>query len=371
MKIVGQGSTFRIYDSAVETYDSLPPCAYTIRFEQRSGFWLEKSSVADITEGKIYGVHDDKCAKVLRSFEAFKRNLGVILSGDKGIGKSLFAKLLATRAMSLGYPLIIVDRYIPGIAAYIENIEQECVVMFDEFDKTFGEVKAEDGQASPQAELLSLFDGFAHGKKLFVITCNEIDRLNSFLINRPGRFHYHFRFEYPSADEIREYMMDNIPTEYHGEIESVVLFSRKIPMNYDCLRAVAFELSSGLSFDDAIADLNIVNLNREEYKVFLMYENGLRVTAKSARLDMFSDDDESLWLADKNDNYFVKALFSPSDAVWSVDYSSYIITPDNFKLIYDDDELNEEEMAVYKGALPKCLVIRMDKQRDIHYRVRR
>ena len=252
MKIVGQGSTFRIYDSAVETYDSLPPCAYTIRFEQRSGFWLEKSSVADITEGKIYGVHDDKCAKVLRSFEAFKRNLGVILSGDKGIGKSLFAKLLATRAMSLGYPLIIVDRYIPGIAAYIENIEQECVVMFDEFDKTFGEVKAEDGQASPQAELLSLFDGFAHGKKLFVITCNEIDRLNSFLINRPGRFHYHFRFEYPSADEIREYMMDNIPTEYHGEIESVVLFSRKIPMNYDCLRAVAFELSSGLSFDDAI-----------------------------------------------------------------------------------------------------------------------
>ena len=52
-----------------------------------------------ITEAKIYGVHTEKVFKVLNSFEKVNRSLGVILSGDKGIGKSLFAKLLAIEAM--------------------------------------------------------------------------------------------------------------------------------------------------------------------------------------------------------------------------------------------------------------------------------
>ena len=38
--------------------------------------------------------------------------------------------------------------------------------MFDEFDKTFGNIKAADGMANPQTELLTLFDGLAQGKKV-------------------------------------------------------------------------------------------------------------------------------------------------------------------------------------------------------------
>lgn len=41
---------------------------------------------------------------------------------------------------------------------YLESINQEVMVLFDEFDKTFGEVRQSDGEASPQAHLLSLFD---------------------------------------------------------------------------------------------------------------------------------------------------------------------------------------------------------------------
>ena len=36
-----------------------------------------------------------KANKVLKSFALFKRSMGVILSGDKGIGKSLFARWAA------------------------------------------------------------------------------------------------------------------------------------------------------------------------------------------------------------------------------------------------------------------------------------
>ena len=45
-------------------------------------------------------------------------------------------------------------------------------------------------------------------------------------------------------------------------------FSRKIDLNYDCLRAIAFELNTGISFKEAILDLNIVrdNIKREYCK---------------------------------------------------------------------------------------------------------
>ena len=80
--------------------------------------------------------------------------------------------------------------------------------------------------------LLSLFDGTTGGKKLFIVTCNELYSLNSYIVNRPGRFHYHFRFDYPTPEDIREYLHDKLPEEQHGEIEKVVDFSRKTSLNY-------------------------------------------------------------------------------------------------------------------------------------------
>ena len=213
MRAISTGSTYKIFDDTLRTYEKLPVQTYVVRFDRQTGFYLEKYVDITIPEEKIYGVHIAKIEKVLASFAKFNRSLGVILSGDKGIGKSLFAKLLSIRAMEKDIPLIVVDTYYPGIASYLEAITQETMVLFDEFDKTFGEVRSQDGEASPQTGLLSLFDGISGGKKLYVITCNELYKLNEYLVNRPGRFHYHFRFDYPSALEIREYMMDKIPKD--------------------------------------------------------------------------------------------------------------------------------------------------------------
>lgn len=165
MKAISTGNVYRIYDDTLKTYDKLPAQPYVVRFAMHTGFYLERYSDIEITEDKIYGVHPEKVLKVLDSFSRYNRSLGVILSGDKGIGKSLFAKLLAIEAMKKGLPLIIVDRHIGGIASYLESIEQEVMVLFDEFDKTFGEVHSRDGEASPQSTLLTLFDGVSPGKK--------------------------------------------------------------------------------------------------------------------------------------------------------------------------------------------------------------
>lgn len=151
MQIVNTGSIYRIYDNSVQTSDKLPAQCYQVDFNPQAGFYLTKYDDIKISE-KIYGVHLQKVQKVLNSFKIVNRNLGVILSGDKGIGKSLFAKLLAEEGIKEGYPLIIVNCYYPGIADFLTSIQQEVVVLFDEFDKTFSGKRDDSGSNADPAD---------------------------------------------------------------------------------------------------------------------------------------------------------------------------------------------------------------------------
>jgi len=345
MKVICQDNMYRIFGDSLETFNNLPAQVYYVKFEKQLGFYLEAMPPLEIREEKIYGVHEKKCQKVLGSFSIFKRNLGVILSGDKGIGKSLFARLLGTRAIERGYPLLIVDAYIPGIASFIQNVAQECMVMFDEFDKTFGEVKPEDGSAPAQTELLSLFDGMAGGKKLFVITCNSLNKLNEFLVNRPGRFHYHFRFDYPNSNEITEYMQDKLDKKYWGEIPNIISFASKVKLNYDCLRAIAFEISQGSSFKEAIEDLNIINISGEKYTLILQYENGMKLINKGRYLDSFSDDEETVYFENKDGWVVANVTFTPSDSRWNESCFSNCIPADKLQIHYEHYDKDDEDYA--------------------------
>lgn len=368
MKVISSGNTFEVFDDTLRTYDKFPAQTYVVRFNQFKGFYLEKYNDIEITEDKIYGVHLNKVQKVLNSFDKTNRNLGVILSGDKGIGKSLFAKILSIEAIKKDIPLIVVDRFIPGIASYIERIDQEVMVLFDEFDKTFGEVQTPDGESSPQSSLLSLFDGVSGGKKLFVITCNELGRLNDFLLNRPGRFHYHFRFDYPTPNEIREYLMDKLRKEFYEEIDAVIAFSRKVSLNYDCLRAIAFEINNGVTFKEAIIDLNIVNFGSyTKYNLILHYKNGLTATKKNYAIDLFADYTEDVWLANNDGDDYVKVIFDISSAKFDTEKLLYIVAPEDLKIRYDNDDYYKELVECAKQTKVDYLSISRVPDRSLHY----
>lgn len=350
MKIINTGNTYRVYDNSMRTYDTLPAQVYNVCFDPNSGWFLQKYSDSIEIKEKIYGCHIEKVKKVLKSFSAFERNLGVILSGDKGIGKSLFSKVLSKAAVATGYPLIIVNGYIPGISSFIDSIDQECVILFDEFDKTFGAHKDND----PQNEMLTLFDGVSQGKKLFVVTCNSLFGLNDFLVNRPGRFHYHFRFEYPSDSEITEYMTDKLKEEFWKEISKVIVFAKKVPLNYDCLRAIAFELNCGLSFEEAIKDLNIVNTNAEYYTITAVFKDGSTMaTRNEVAIDMFSSYEESYYLYTLEGFNYCDIAFNASESYYDIEKHNLIIPGDKVRFIweYSDDEIASwDEKAKAKKA---------------------
>lgn len=369
MKAISQGdNTYDIFDDSLKVYNQLPPQSYVVRFSERRGFFLEKYVDIKINEPIIYGSHNEKVKKVLNSFSEMNRSLGIILSGDKGTGKSLFAKLLAEKSVQNAMPVIIVDSYINGIASYIESIEQEVMILFDEFDKTFGEVKAQDGQTSPQSTLLSLFDGLSGGKKLYVITCNNLTKLSEYLINRPGRFHYHLRFGYPSAEEIRKYLEDKLVSDYYGEIDSVISFSGRVSLNYDCLRSIAFELNHGISFSEAIKDLNIINIEKEQYRVILKYENGLIATNNKAYIDMFEEESAEVYLFDNSGNNFVDVVFNPYNAIYDCNVGGYVVPPNKINTNYYSNE-SEESVKAAKASQIEQLVIMKKKSRELHYMV--
>lgn len=297
MHIVESGKRYRIFNNAITTYDQLPPKTYRVDYDPETRiFSLLEAHDFEIPETKIYGQHLDKVKKVLNSMDKMNRNLGVILSGDKGIGKSLFSKCLGLKARKKGIPVILVNEYHEGIANFLEEIEQTVMILFDEYDKTFDEKKH-----NCQAEMLSLFDGVSAGKKLFVITCNEIQSLSQYLINRPGRFHYHFRFLYPTADEIRDYMEDKLDKQYYDEIENVIAFSVRMNLNYDCLRSIAFELNNGLKFQQAINDLNIIRISQyKNIKIIVEFKNQATLSGKIKEWQLYDNTitDMSIYLPD-------------------------------------------------------------------------
>lgn len=305
MNVVNAGSKFQIFGEDLKTYHNLPIGSYEVCFNKMSGFYLVAHSDLQINEEKIYGNHQQKVEKILRAFNDVDRNLGVILSGQKGIGKSLFARVLATEAVKEEIPLIIVSQYIPGIASFISSIEQTTIVLFDEFEKTFGKCDNVD----PQEEMLSLFDGIDSGKKLFVITCNEINKLNDYLLNRPGRFHYHLTLTNPNPAEIRMYLQDKLSPRYHSTIDQVVNFSLCTNVTYDYLRAIAFELNHGYSFEESLMDLNILKENRIYFNITVEFTDGTIDEAHNEHINLYSNCFNRIWFY----NSKIGIEFMPTD----------------------------------------------------------
>lgn len=292
MNIIHSGDKWQIYGEALETYRELPTGTYTVNFHPMHGFYITSRSDLTINEGKIYGAIPTKVKKVLHSYKLMQRNLGVLLSGKKGIGKSLFVRVLADEGYKENLPVIIVDSYAPGIANFLSGIEQDVIIVFDEFEKTF----ASTDDCTPQDEMLSLFDGLDGGHKLFIVTCNELYNLSDYMQNRPGRFHYHIELGAPSPDEVREYLTDKLEPQYVSAINDVVALSGAIDIPYDYLRAIAFELNQGYTFKEAMSDLNIRRTDHMRFNIIAYRKDGTVWQAFNEEIDLTDDTTDTFYV---------------------------------------------------------------------------
>ena len=357
MNIIRSNGKYQIYNDEIKTYNALPPNIYKVFFNKMSGFYLSLSNDIEIDESKIYGNTPSRVDKALRSYQNMNRNFGVLLSGEKGVGKSLFVKKLAQESIKIDLPVILVNYSFPGLADFISSINQDCVVIFDEFEKVF----SANDDYDPQTELLSLFDGMDGGHKLFLVTVNDLSKISQYMINRPGRFHYHFSLTAPSADEVREYMLDKLNSDFVKEIDDVVSLSGVIPLPYDCLRAIAFELNQGYSLKEALADLNITRTDVMYFDVELYLKDGT----------CFEAWHEDINILDKYEKSYVHVRNFDLKKSFSVEFyagfarlenGAYVITDHIIQPKYDEDdfwEYPEDERATLAKEANENIVTRI------------
>lgn len=230
------GNTYRVADNAnVDIHNVLPVGNYIVKQDMFGNFLLEQ--IDSFTQSsKIYGDTMRNADRILRTFADRAASTGVMLNGEKGSGKTLLAKVISIEAAKLGIPTIVINN--PwcgdGFNALMQDIDQPCIVLFDEFEKVY--------DAEQQEQILTLLDGVFPSKKLFVITCNDKYRVDQHMRNRPGRIFYMLDFKGLEQDFILEYCNDTLKNQAH--VDSVCkiasLFSQ---FNFDMLKALIEEMN--------------------------------------------------------------------------------------------------------------------------------
>ena len=166
-----------------------------------------------LSHGKIYGNSQNRANHIVEAFRKndAEHNLGVLLSGGRGLGKTLTTRLILEKFYGKK-PIIIISEYINGMADFISKFKG-CVILMDEFEKfTGGNTDSEDENSlTKQESLLSIFDGNTGcSGNLFLLTVNNTYKLNENLKSRPGRMRYHYKFTSENATVVRNYCNDNL-----------------------------------------------------------------------------------------------------------------------------------------------------------------
>jgi len=248
------GKRFRVSSKeAMDLHETLPVGTYTVLFDDKCcQYFLERIDDFEI-KGKIYGKAIRRADRILRTFDSRSASTGVLLSGEKGSGKTLLAKKICADAAAKGISTLVINQAWVGerFNAFIQLIDQPTIVMFDEFEKVY-----DNKEDRNQEYLLTLLDGVYPSKKLFLLTCNEERKIDSNFLNRPGRIFYAIKFGGLDADFIQEYCEDNLDAkEYIPQICSISsLFDH---FNFDMLKAMVEEMNRyGETPDEVLEMLN-------------------------------------------------------------------------------------------------------------------
>lgn len=250
---IRNGNTFKVADDAsIDLHNQLPAGNYIIKQDMYGAMFLEQIDGFERLN-KVYGDTTRNSYRIIETFlSRTGKSTGVMLAGEKGSGKTLLAKTLSLDCADKGIPTIVINSPWRGDAfnKLIQDIDQPCMVLFDEFEKVY--------DSDEQESILTLLDGVYPSQKLFVLTCNDKWRIDKHMRNRPGRIFYMLEFRGLDQQFIREYCHDNLRSEYQHHTDRVChiahLFSE---FNFDMLKALVEEMNRyGEDPKDALRMLN-------------------------------------------------------------------------------------------------------------------
>lgn len=225
------GRSYSQIEDSVKLIQKLPKKVYTMCEDRYERIYLEEYASEFYFDFKIYGLESDFVNHVMKTFENTTSNLGILLNGTKGTGKTVTAKILANK---MNLPVIIVPRSMSGLQDFISKLNSEVILFFDEFEKSFNR---ED------STILSIMDGVYNAKyrKIFILTTNQL-YINDNLIGRPSRIRYKKTFSNLSPETIKEYLEDNLKDKSKADQVVSMIDSLSIS-TIDILKSIVEEIN--------------------------------------------------------------------------------------------------------------------------------
>jgi SpoVK/Ycf46/Vps4 family AAA+-type ATPase len=216
---------------------------YVIKIPPMSPMYFDRLKDDFSFSYKIYGHNTDLVNRVSKTFNNTTENLGVLLNGYKGTGKSVTAELICNKiSKENNMPVILVNERLENLPEIVANIHQDVIIFIDEFEKIFttdnGDYNIDNSQ-----EILTIMDGAlkSEHRRLFVFTTNNT-HINDNLLQRPGRIRYLVQFKDLSKNLIEEIVDDML--EHREHRESTVEFIAGLKMiTVDIVKAIIHEVN--------------------------------------------------------------------------------------------------------------------------------
>lgn len=310
------GNFYSVTEESYEIHENLPLGVYQLTKRLDGEYDLIKIKDLSLPD-KLYGdlsIVD----KWIKSFNTFDKNLGILLSGLKGSGKTIYAKKFCIDSKR---PVILINEPIfgEGFNRILSAKELNGSVIFiDEYEKIYNDRDKEN-------LLLSILDGQVDNHLAFVLTVNESSLVSSNIINRPGRIKYLKSFGSLDFDTIDQVIQDRLDNQKHKD--DLVSSLKKLDfITYDILNTIIDEINI---FDEpaSICCKNL-NLSREDVYVKVFEE-----------IDGISYDT----------NVITKILFSDSDGSTDTSIISFYLSIDSSKnnnYISKIEEINKEDEII-------------------------
>ncbi len=244
---------------------------YTVNVDEFGRFYLTKKSDGYKFDYKLYGLESKFINRVLKTYSKTHGNLGILLNGIKGTGKTVSSKLIASE---INQPIILIDRKLDGVHTFLNTITQDITIFIDEYEKVYGD----------SAQMLTIMDGALNStfRRMFLMTTNDL-YVDKNLIERPSRVRYLKMFGNLKPEVVEE-VIDDILEYPEMKKECISFISSLETITIDIVKAVINEVNIHEEAPSAFEDVFNVKKIKGNYNVKLVEDGKLSELAKNVRI---------------------------------------------------------------------------------------
>lgn len=283
-----QSNNFSLVETSHQ-YKKLPKGIYRVGVDPRTGFYLSHNNEKFDFSYKVYGVEKKFIDRVTKTYKNTTNNLGVLLNGMKGTGKTVTAELICN---NLELPVFIITEPYEGLSEFINDIQQDIICFFDEYEKMYRD---------ENYSVLTIMDGVLNNgfRRVFLLTTNSL-YVNDNLLQRPGRIRYLKSFKDLSLEHIIEIIDDKlIHPEFKDELIKYISELKMITV--DIVKAIVEEVN--IHHEGPKEFKNIINAtpSDESWDVFIVNEEGKhRIKHKGVKISPIGFNENHV-----HDNFYI------------------------------------------------------------------